>query len=513
MSDAPVTNVILIHGYSETSLGAYYQMPELLAAAGFGVGTIVLSAFDSLDDHVTVDDLAAALEERMQDLEAQHPGVLPAGAIVCHSTGALVARRWLLNRFAKGRGIADQSTVPQLPARLITMAGANHGSSLAQIGKSPIGYLQKLIQDHQLTVGRRVLTDLDYGSDFLLRLNREWLAAWNDAAYPLDQRVLAFSLGGDYQGSNPLMYLFWGTCELGSDNTVRMSAANLNYSIVDGDVATGALTRTVPKRRIPHRIMPGYSHYDSQTGIMHAPDAGDAAFVHLLQALQTPAADYDGLATAWDADNAAWLAANGPEGKPNTVKCNATVIFNVSDRSGTGVPDCMIAFWDQSLIANPQGVGLHPLPATQPLKDLDPPAPETPAELAFRQSVIAATLASSNAILPNSPIQNDANSGSYSFYINQPDWRGPDSARKHTIYIEALSDSSYIGYTPVMYQTTGDDSMVVQPHECTYVFVTLDRDSDQMLYLYQWDAAFNLAARQAVVWRPFAPGNQVPKRP
>jgi len=506
-----ITNVLLVHGYSETSLGAYYHLPELLADAGFGV--VILSAFDSLDDHVTIDDLAAALEARMLDLEAEHPGFLSSSALVCHSTGALVARRWLLNRFAMGRGVADQSTVPQIPARLIAMAGANHGSSLAQIGKSPIGYLQKLIQAHQLTVGRQVLTDLDYGSDFLLRLNREWLAAWNDQDYPLDQRTLVFSLGGDYKGGNPVMDLFWGTSELGSDNTVRMSAANLNYSIVEGDARTGALVRRVPNRRSPHRIMPGYSHFDAQTGIMHAQDATDQAFVHLLEALQSPAEGYDDLAAAWAADNAGWLAGTGVDGVANTEKCNATVIFNVSDRSGAGVPDCMIAFWDQSLIANPEGVSLHPVVAPRAVQDLLPNVPETPAEAAFRTSVIAATLACSDAILPNSPIQNDATRGSYSFYINQPDWRGPNNDRKHTIYIEALSDSAYIGYTPVMYATTDADSMVVQPNECTYVFVTLDRDSDQMLYFYEWDPAFDFPARQAVVWRPFAPGNQVPPRP
>ena len=56
-------SVVLVHGYSETSLGAYQHLPELLSAAGFD--SIVLSAFDSLDDFVTIGDLAGALEMRV----------------------------------------------------------------------------------------------------------------------------------------------------------------------------------------------------------------------------------------------------------------------------------------------------------------------------------------------------------------------------------------------------------------------------------------------------------------
>jgi hypothetical protein len=68
-----------------------------------------------------------------------------AWAIICHSTGALVARRWLLNRLGKG----------PIPTHLITMAGANHGSTLAQMGKSVLGYVQKLFTKQSPTVGSR----------------------------------------------------------------------------------------------------------------------------------------------------------------------------------------------------------------------------------------------------------------------------------------------------------------------------------------------------------------------
>ena len=47
-------DVLFVHGYSETSLGAYFNMPARLQAAMPSVERIVLAAFDSLDDTVTI---------------------------------------------------------------------------------------------------------------------------------------------------------------------------------------------------------------------------------------------------------------------------------------------------------------------------------------------------------------------------------------------------------------------------------------------------------------------------
>ena len=58
-----------VHGYSETSLGAYYNFPARLKSTTSAIDQIALSAFDSLDDTVTVDDLAVALELRFRALE------------------------------------------------------------------------------------------------------------------------------------------------------------------------------------------------------------------------------------------------------------------------------------------------------------------------------------------------------------------------------------------------------------------------------------------------------------
>jgi len=126
-----------------------------------------------------------------------------------------------------------------LPSHFISMAGANHGSSLAQTGKSWLGYIQKLWTHHILSVGKRVLTDLDYGSDFLIDLNKQWLietvAPAALAAIGVSEgsglaNLFVFSMGGDSHGHDFGVDIFPPSAEPGSDNTVRISGANMNYS-------------------------------------------------------------------------------------------------------------------------------------------------------------------------------------------------------------------------------------------------------------------------------------------
>jgi len=494
-------SVVLVHGYSETSLAAYQSYPELLSAAGFD--TIVLSAFDSLDDFVTIDDLAVSLEMRVADLEATGFDV-HAAAFVCHSTGALVVRRWILNR----RAAAPSPDRAVLPARLVTMAGANHGSSLAEIGKTPLGYLQKLLFKHVLSVGKGVLTDLQYGSDFLWRLNDEWMSAWNDPVHPLSAQVLAFSIGGDFIGNDKAMEIFWATSERGSDNTVRISGANLNYTILEAnpDCNPPLITPRTLSRAVPHLILPGYSHFGNDTGILHAATPADAAFTALMTALHTADAGYDALALQWHDANVTWAA-----GKPDDT--NSTIVFALHDQAGHPIGDCMIAFWDEADMpgGDPRSLAL---PLDRPADaDLAPPVAETDAEAAARRSIVAASLSSSDTILDHSPIHNNVAIGSYSFYVSYPKWVG-DGTRHHAIYIEAVSDSRYIEYKPTIYRPSVDINRLIQPNQFTYVRVTLNRNPDNEYALYTWSPDLDAAAREAASWRPFPtlPG-RVPPRP
>ena len=99
-----VQHIIFIHGYSEQSLGAYYNFPTRVSAAtGIPSTEIYLSAFDSLDDDVTIGDLADALESRIVALESNGVAIGDA-AVIAHSTGAL-------NNLKFGVGIARRAWV------------------------------------------------------------------------------------------------------------------------------------------------------------------------------------------------------------------------------------------------------------------------------------------------------------------------------------------------------------------------------------------------------------------
>ncbi len=454
-----VKNVLFVHGYSETSLGAYYLFPQLLSQAGLNVQPIVLSAFDSLDDQISISDLAAALDDHISSLERLPLGWDTANsAIICHSTGALIARRWMLDRL--------QANNDLVPSHLITMAGANHGSTLAQAGKSVLGYLQKLLLKHILSVGARVLTDLDYGSDFLLRLNEEWLKAINDPANPLSSRF-CFSMGGDSIGNDRTVDLYWGSCEPGSDNTVRISGANLNYRmLVANRPGQSGLSILAPPVPVPHVILRGYSHFGDDTGVLgKARDASDPAFTRVLQALSVSTAEqYHAVATDWATALREWIDEAGADPNGRAKDIDSTVVFSLYDRGLAPVDDCMIAFLDQAQVN-----------AAAPLSD-------SAAASAAMRSVSA-------SINPHSPIHNDVQRASYSFYINWPKWRETN----HLIHIEAHSSSPRIHYQEIDYQVPPEIGSLVRANEFTYVRVHMDRNSDDAYALYRWADSLKLA--------------------
>jgi hypothetical protein len=477
-------DVLLVHGYSETSLSAYFGLPSRLQAGVPGIGRVALAAFNSLDDTVTVDDLADAMEVRVSAMEssASPPWDTAQSAIICHSTGAIVARRWLLNRLASGK---------PLPSHLISMAGANHGSTLALMGKSVLGYVQKLLLDHIVTVGSNVLTDLEYGSDFLLRLNREWLERSNDGS--LDG-VWTFSMGGDFVGTDKTLQIFWQTHEWGSDNTVRISGANLNYTIIDAshdDQGQPLVTCLTPKRPVPHLVLTGYSHFGPVSGIVGWVDpAGDRAVGALRDALTVVTLeDYQRVQTEWDAQLQTWMTnkrqARGPA-DPSDI--NSTLVFTMHDEGGRSIDDCLIAILNQSQLgAAANATGSNPGAAA---------------------AHVAAANAVSSAIIAHSPIQNDVERGSYSFYI---DYDTYVETSPHVFHGEAALPTQLVAFLPLTFTQPESLPHAIAPNECTYVSLTMKRDADQMYAAYGFGPGLNLGT----TWQPmpFPPDGQIPPPP
>ncbi len=448
--------VLFVHGYSEASLGVYSKFPAILQSAMPSIQKVGLAGFDSLDDSITIDDLAAAMEERVSSMIDWD---VSDSAIICHSTGALIARRWILNRLADGKDI---------PSHLITIAGANHGSSLAHLGKSVLGYLQKLVLHHELSVGQGVLTDLEYGSDFLLDLNFDWLEAWNNGRL---SHLYAFSMGGDTPGADPVVKLFWASSEPGTDNTVRISGANLNFSFIDVtyDENETKVIGGYPTRRFPHLVVPNYSHFGNVTGIIGAvSNASDAPMAAVIDALNvTTPAQYSSLEQAWRSKTDDWSS-------KNVDNANSTLVFTLLDRNRMPVDDCMIAILDGNTLG---------APATA----LDPTGPA---------AVAAALKNTSGSVLPHSPIQNDTQVGSYSFYLNFARYRD-DSP--HWYHIDFGASSSLIGqhkypYVPMVFTQPSNLEHTIAPNEVTYVRVTVGRPTNSAYMIWRLAPNLNLDA-------------------
>lgn len=434
-----VTHVLFVHGYSVRNLNTYAQFPALIRAAGYRESDIFLSAFQSLDDAVNCDDLARALEDSVAFLELTGKIELATTAVICHSTGTMIARRWILDRAGRGA---------QLPSHFVSIAGANHGSTLAQLGETAAAHVFREINGGT-QVGAGVLTDLDYGSRFLLKLNGDWLEAANAGRLG---RLFVFSMGGD-DNSGWVGNIIWQVKEAGSDSTVRISGANLNYAVMEADADTGRITAQRLDKPVPHLVLHNYSH-TGQLGIIDSvTSAADPPFAALMQALAaSDDASYAAVLNDWTQRTAQWTSGNSP-------KANATLVFNLRDRTGRPIDDSLIVLRD----------------------------PTTSDATALSGSLV------------NRPVRNKAFPSSVAFYLNVDTFH---QAHAHAVHIEARSGSAEIDYEDVDYPVPGELGAFLAYNQTTYVHVTMNRDTDQTYAFYNF-----LAQYPPAPWPPFPVGH------
>lgn len=415
------TNVLMVHGYSVRTLDAYGMLPQLLLNAGYNAQHVYLSAYDSLNDDITCDDLALALETRVRTLEGFGLNIADT-AIITHSTGAIVSRRWLLNRWSRG---------VRLPSHFISLAGANHGSTLAQLGATQLAHLFRELTGGT-SVGLEVLQDLDYGSEFLLKLNEEWLDAHVANNPP---PFLSFSLVGD-DHSALINQIFWQTHENGSDGTVRVSGGNLNYRIatIDQTAPHPALTIKQLPFRFPHLVIRDVSH-TGDSGILggKAPTM-NIVFPAIRDALQTSRDTYGTLAERWRDLTEQWST-------DKQEQCNSAIVFSLKHPGGRNIQDSLILIGDHTG-GSPGSV----------------------------QSVLNVK----DSIEPRQPIRNDVNKSSISFYVNYPRFT---QTYPHTVQIQINSGCNEINYAAAEFTVLGGQNGSINPNEFIYVKVTLDRDA------------------------------------
>jgi hypothetical protein len=253
--------IVFVHGWSVTNTGTYGGLPAALLRNAspqldLQVTHLHLAKYVSFADEVTLDDIGRGMQHAIASEVLPRLGKGERFACITHSTGGPVVRQWI--------DLYHRDKLGKCPlGHLIMLAPANHGSALAQLGKSRIARM-KFFADG-VEPGTRVLDWLELGSDQSWELNREWLAYECVAAglYPFvltGQRIdRAF-----YDNLNAY------TGEAGSDGVVRVAAASMNYGLVRMEQDGGSLKLIKDSRseKTVLGVLPGRSHSGTTLGIL-----------------------------------------------------------------------------------------------------------------------------------------------------------------------------------------------------------------------------------------------------
>jgi hypothetical protein len=210
--------LVLVHGYASGG-GAFGRWRDAFVAAGRNVTDIFIGNYVTLNNEVTVDDIANGFNHALHDRGLDRS---PFDAIV-HSTGMLVMRSWLT---------ASNPPVPRrgLLKHLVALAPATFGSPIAAKGRSLLGRIfignKDLFGPDFLESGNLVLSNLELGSEFTWNLAHRDLIDTrlygpdNDTPY-----VFVFDGTNDY---GLLAEIFAPHDQEGSDGVVRWSGVALN---------------------------------------------------------------------------------------------------------------------------------------------------------------------------------------------------------------------------------------------------------------------------------------------
>lgn len=338
--------LIFVHGWSVTNTNTYGDLPAALAAAAgqhgleLKVNHIHLGKYISFHDEVTLDDIARAFDFALRELE---PGGATISRFSCitHSTGGPVVRHWV-EKYYGARNLKD------LPLQhLVMLAPANHGSSLAIIGKKRIGRLKAWFDD--VEPGQRVLDWLELGSAGQWQLNEAWLGykAPQNGFYP-------FVLTG--QGIDTKFYDFLNSylVENGSDGVVRVAGANMNYrflslSQTEEPVGSGGTTRLATNKKpvrssppMPLGVFHQFSHSGRKMGILAVSrkrDAHQQIVSTVLDCLrvQSPQ-DYQQMDTQLQALTTTEQQ-KSPKGKDDPIDRYCMLAIRIRDQYGNVLPD------------------------------------------------------------------------------------------------------------------------------------------------------------------------------
>lgn len=322
---------IILHGYSDEGSN-FVNLAHFLEDHGIDVVSIRLGNYITLEDTVTIQDLAAAFEVVLESKGiARGAGDID---LIVHSTGSLVAREWM-TRFYLER---DR---PCPVRHYLMLAPANFGSPLAAMGKTMVGRIVKGWKSG-FESGRAVLTALEMGSSYT------WQLAQRDLFGPKSFYDPSICMAAVFVGSKPYGK---GLRKLsdrnGSDGTVYVCTANLNATAATflfGGKDDPTIVRPWPRTAQPvaFAAFPDRDH----TSIKN-PDTGTKALGRMITrflSLQTKA-EYDAFLTDCDALTATTLP---PNPKEEIYHRYQNLVSRVTDDLGHPVRDYFLEFYEKA---------------------------------------------------------------------------------------------------------------------------------------------------------------------
>src|SRR5499425_1718641 len=324
--------VLILHGWSD-NYQSFEPLKAWFRANGYTAESVFLADYESMEDHVTFDDLAVGFHVRLDALvrASRLPTLQPHSLdVIVHSTGGPVFRHWLAYYLTNVCG-GDQTKNPIRTA--VMLAPANFGSRLAAQGKSALAMLFK--------------GGVELGSPELWAMAERDLFS-DDRLYPTDpaKGPFVFILSGTSTYGHLKGLAAKGANEDGSDGTVRASAAALNCIRLDLDFLDptdpSVTVRLQKNEPFALRLVPGKNH---STLVPDDPAASHPTFDLIRQCFAVQdVTGYRQLRQKFEQDNAAFYATQATLGEDEAVHGYQQFIFHVRDELDNDVEDYRIAF-------------------------------------------------------------------------------------------------------------------------------------------------------------------------
>jgi len=224
--------LLIIHGYSDGSTSFIGLAEFFINERLYRKKDIYFVNYSSMDDEATFRDFADKLNDDYHNI---CPDFEPID-VVCHSTGALVCRSWLVLHFIRNRKYG--MTRPCPVRHLLMFAPANFGSDLAAMGQSFLGKTRTTFFNKHahkgdfMESGKEVLQGLEPASPFQWELSHFDLhgeqGAYFNPANEQQHRCYPFVFSAGYSYTGLQARLLKKRAKPGTDGTVRICGTTLN---------------------------------------------------------------------------------------------------------------------------------------------------------------------------------------------------------------------------------------------------------------------------------------------